>query len=325
MDRSVLSVCRVSFAAVAVCVLPAAVSAEEANQPCTLDPGPSATVARILDAETIALDSGREVRLIGALAPRARDAGAEPGTWDPEQQALTKLTSLVLGKKVKLAFGGRQTDRYGRYLAQVFIDDRGEEWVQGAMLAAGLARTYALPGNAACGRELMAHEAQARTAKLGVWANGAYRLFPSKNTALLLQQRGRFVRVIGEIAKVARTKNATFLNFTNDWKSDFTVRLGKAALAANPAFDRSLSNLEGKTIIARGWIERRGGPLIEIYDAANLEIVEGASPPAVSSNQARPESSAKPASSELESPEPGGPEKVRPAPTEGAEPGAVDL
>ena len=39
-------------------------------QPCTLSPGPTATVARILDGETLQLDDGQQVRLIGALAPR---------------------------------------------------------------------------------------------------------------------------------------------------------------------------------------------------------------------------------------------------------------
>ena len=65
------------------------------------------TVARVLDGETLTLDDGSVVRLIGALAPRARDAGDAPGAWPPESEAVKALSDLVLGKKVKLAFGGR--------------------------------------------------------------------------------------------------------------------------------------------------------------------------------------------------------------------------
>ena len=45
-----------------------------------LETGPMRTVARVIDGETVALDDGTELRLIGALTPRALDAGAEPGT-----------------------------------------------------------------------------------------------------------------------------------------------------------------------------------------------------------------------------------------------------
>ena len=114
--------------------------------PCTLDPGPVQTVARILDGETLLLDDGSIVRLIGALAPRARDAGAATGAWPPETDAIKALSDLVLGRRVKLAFGGRRTDRYGRYLAHVFLEEGGsDEWVQGAMLVGGHARAYGLP------------------------------------------------------------------------------------------------------------------------------------------------------------------------------------
>ena len=113
---------------------------------CALSPGPVGTVARVLDAETLVLDDGSAVRLIGALAPRARDAGAAAGAWPPETEAIKFLSDLVLGKRVKLAFGGRRKDRYGRFLAQVFLDDGGKtEWVQGALLTQGHARMYGLP------------------------------------------------------------------------------------------------------------------------------------------------------------------------------------
>ena len=52
---------------------------DETRPSCTgLEPGPARTVTRIIDGETAALDDGTELRLIGALAPRAIDAGTSP-------------------------------------------------------------------------------------------------------------------------------------------------------------------------------------------------------------------------------------------------------
>ena len=64
---------------------------------------------------------GTELRLIGALTPRASDAGAEPGTWPAEIAAAAELRALLLGKSVELAFGGERSDRYGRLQAQAYV------------------------------------------------------------------------------------------------------------------------------------------------------------------------------------------------------------
>lgn len=293
---------------------------------CTLEPGPIRTVTRVVDGETLVLDDGKVVRLIGALAPRAHDAGAAPGAWPPETDAVKALSDLVLAKKIKLAFAGRRTDRYGRVLAQVFLEDRGrEEWVQGTLLANGYARAYGLPESFACARELLAHEAEARRKRLGIWSNGVYRAMSADHPGELIKLRGKYVRVIGNVVSVGRTKGATYLNFSNDWRTDFTARIDKKILAANPEFDRSLDGLANKTVALRGWIERRNGPLIDLVDPSQLEMQDGAGNPANVSEQS-PKSPSEPVRAPID-PESGtaGPKELRPAPTEGPEPGAVNL
>lgn len=313
----------VGLGAVVSAVLPA-IADDTLPTPCTPEPGPVRTVARVLDGETLILDDGSAVRLIGALAPRARDAGAEMGAWPPETQSIKTLSSLVLGKKVKLAFGGRQKDRYGRFLAQVFLEAGGrEEWVQGTMLAIGQARAYGLPESFACASELLAHEAEARRKRLGLWSNGVYRPMPAEQPGVLLKLRGKYERVIGSVASVGRTKSATYLNFGTDWRSDFTARIGKNVLAANPEFAQALDALQSKTVIVRGWIERRNGPLIDVADLSQIEILDGKGNAAsLGVSAAAPPDSAQPASTPAD---PNPPKKLRPIPTEGSEPGAVNL
>lgn len=310
--------------ALASAALPA-IADETLPAPCVLEPGPVRTVARVLDGETLVLDDGSGVRLIGALAPRARDAGAQAGEWPPETQAMQTLSNLVLGKRIKLAFGGRQKDRYGRFLAQVFLEVNGRsEWVQGTMLAAGQARAYGVPESFACVRELLAHEAEARRKRLGLWSNGVYRPMPAEQPGSLLKQRGKFERVIGTVASVGKTKSTTYLNFGTDWKSDFTVRIGKAVLAANPEFARTLDTLKSKTVVVRGWIGRRNGPLIDVADVSQIEIVDGKddAPGAAGVSAVTAPNDAQPASAPVDT---DGAQKLRPDPTEGADPGAVNL
>ncbi len=270
---------------------------------CTLESGPIRTVTRVVDGETIVLDDGKVVRLIGALAPRARDADAAAGAWPPELDTVKALSDLTLAKRVKLAFSERKLDRYGRALAQVFVVERGrEDWVQGALLAGGHARAYGVPESFGCARELSAHEAQARNRRLGLWSNGVYRSLPADHPGEIMKQRGKYVRVTGTIISVGRTKSATYLNFSNDWRTDFTARIDKKVLSANPDFDKSLDALANKSVTVRGWIERRNGPLIDIADPSQIE-----GPDAVSAPETMP------------------PKEARPAPPEGAEPSAVNL
>ena len=99
----------------AICALMASADAvAQERQRCTsLEPGPQRTVARIIDGETVALDDGRELRLIGALAPRALDAGAESGAWPLEAAASEALGVFVLGPELLAAEGNAREARTG--------------------------------------------------------------------------------------------------------------------------------------------------------------------------------------------------------------------
>ena len=83
-------------------------------QTCTLEAGPTRSVVRVIDAETVLLDDDEEVRLIGALAPRSPDLRPDAQSWPPEQDTAAALRDLVVGRSVELATSRRAKDRYGR-------------------------------------------------------------------------------------------------------------------------------------------------------------------------------------------------------------------
>ncbi len=248
---------------------------------CTLQPGPVRAVVRVIDAETVLLDDDREVRLIGALAPRSPDLRANAAPWPPEERALAELRDLVLGRSVELAFSGRHVDRYGRLLAHLFLNRDGERiWVQGRLLSSGNARAYGLPGNTACLHEMLAHERVAREARVGIWSDAVYAPRSASAPGALLRQRNSFQIVTGRIAHVAPTKSRTYLNFGSDWHSDFTAGISAGVLRAHPEWAQTLAGLEGRRVEVRGWIEYRNGPYIAVEDVNQIEPVDETPRPA---------------------------------------------
>jgi endonuclease YncB( thermonuclease family) len=261
-------------------LLPSLAQIEHERQ-CTLQAGPIHAVVRVIDAETVLLDDNREVRLIGALAPRSPDMSPGAEAWPPEEQAAAALRDLVLGRSVELAYSGRRVDRYGRRLAHLFLDRDGERiWVQGRLLSSGHARAYGLPRSFACMRELKAHERVAREAKAGLWSNAAYATRSALRPAELMRRRNSYEIVAGRVVRVVTTKSRVYLNFGSDWRRDFTAGVGARLVRANPALGKKLAALEGRLVEVRGWIEYRNGPYIDVEDASQIEAVEeGPRPP----------------------------------------------
>ena len=279
-------------AALALLLVLGAARAEERSTGCAPEAGETRTVARVPDGETLILDGRAEVRLIGALAPRAWDAAAGAAEWPLAERARDTLERLVAGRSVRIAFAGRRTDRYGRLLAHVFAGAQppGESaiWVQGEMLKQGLARAYALDGSTQCLAELLAHERTARDSAAGLWAEAAYAVRSAQDLAALLRASGTFQVVEGKVLAASEMRGTVFLNFGEDWRQDFTVSLRREARRQLASAGLQTKSLEGRIVRVRGWIVRRGGPLIELSHPAEIELIDGGAKKAEPEAEARP-------------------------------------
>jgi endonuclease YncB( thermonuclease family) len=232
-------------------------------------------VTRVLDGETVALDDGVELRLIGALAPRAIDADAEVGAWPAEVAAVEALRGLVFGKSIELAFAGERADRYGRLQAHAFlVEDGGRRWVQGHMVGHGFARAYALAGDRACSEALLAVERAAREARRGLWAEAAYQVRSADKPAELLRYRTTFQIVEGRIVRVGQTRGTIYLNFDRNWRRGFSASLRRDDSNLLGDHAKTPRILEGRLVRVRGWIEeRRGAPAVDLSAAGTLEVL----------------------------------------------------
>lgn len=275
--------CVVGLAALAA--MSAAVPQQGASA-CQLEPGEIRAVARVQDSETLTLDDGSEVRLIGALGPRPEDANADALFWQPAVTARGALEALVAGRSVVLERARHQPDRHGRRLAHVFTATDPPVWVQGYMVENGHARAYALPGAGDCLDALARLEARARTVGLGLWSNAAYSVRSAERTWQLNAGQSRFHLVEGTVASARQIRGHVHLNFGSDWRRDFTVEIG-------PEVRRDLARrgidpaaLTGRLVRVRGWMVRRNGPMIAISHAGDIEVIGPAAE--AGANSARP-------------------------------------
>ncbi|MFC2025320.1 thermonuclease family protein [Chloroflexota bacterium] len=116
----------------------------------------------MIDGDTIIIEGGYRVRYIGIDAPEIHPDLEAFGT--EAQQANRKL---VKGKEVRLERDVSQTDKYGRLLRYVWVDD---VLVEAEMVRQGLARAKAYPPDTKYQDFLEQMEAEARKAGGGMWA-----------------------------------------------------------------------------------------------------------------------------------------------------------
>jgi len=132
----------------------------EAGIPC--GPG-SARVARVIDGDTIELEGGEKVRYLMVDSPEI--TGGHEECYGEEARALNE--QLVGGKQVTLTYDEECTDRFGRLLSYVAINERE---INTLLVERGYACVlYVPPSGAARREEFEALEFEARSLKRGLW------------------------------------------------------------------------------------------------------------------------------------------------------------
>ena len=121
-----------------------------------------ATVTRVIDGDTIVIDTGQKVRYIGIDTPEVYPVAEAYGmeAWKANRQ-------LVEGKEVRLERDVSETDKYGRLLRYVYV---GDIFVNAQMVIMGLAEAKAYPPDTINQKHLEGLEAIARRTGRGMWS-----------------------------------------------------------------------------------------------------------------------------------------------------------
>ena len=127
--------------------------------------GPSsAFVTRVVDGDTVELESGEKVRYLCVNTP---EISPPAECYGPEAAAFNR--DLVENKPVKLEYDVDCRDMYDRLLAHVTV---GDQEVNRVLVERGYARVMIIAPNCqARGQEFKDLEATARNAGVGLWGS----------------------------------------------------------------------------------------------------------------------------------------------------------
>ncbi len=240
-----------------------------------LKPGPTVTIASIVDGDTVVLKTpvmgATQIRLVGIQAPKLPLGRKNFPAWPLAEAAKSLLTTLIDGQALTLSFGGAQKDRHGRLLAHLHRPDG--TWIQGEMLKRGMARVYSFPDNRTKVADMLALEREARNARRGIWGLRYYAVRGPDPAGDLSRLAGSFQLIEGRVADAVKIKGQVYLNFGQDWRKDFTITLKAkvARLFAKAGVDPL--GFKGRMVRVRGWLKKYNGPMIEASHPEQIEVI----------------------------------------------------
>lgn len=123
-------------------------------------------VARVIDGDTIELEDGRKVRYIGIDAPETVDP--RRGVQCFGEEASVFNSNLVSGKAVRLEKDFSETDKYGRLLRFVYLEDGTS--VNELLVRDGYAFASAYPPDISKKDVFRSAEILARAEGKGLWS-----------------------------------------------------------------------------------------------------------------------------------------------------------
>lgn len=141
-----------------------------------------ATIARVVDGDTVELSTGEKVRLIGVDTPETVKPNHPVEPYGKEASDFSK--KLLTGQTVTLKFDVEPYDKYKRLLAYMYLQDG--TFVNEKLVREGYARIMTIPPNVAHADLFLEAEREARENNRGLWGlsaeQPAKRSSPSKSS-----------------------------------------------------------------------------------------------------------------------------------------------
>ena len=226
----------------------------------------STTVAWVYDGDTVRLQDGRKLRLIGINTPETgnKKSPAEPGG----EAAARRLAELIEASdhKISIRMGEDSYDRYGRMLGHVY-NQQGQS-ITRILIAEGHGAAVTVAPNQWNADCYYTAEEVARNNKRGIWSSNS--LGPIDSTELPAGTKGfRIIR--GQVISIKRASNSTWLNL----RGKIGLRIDHDDQYYFEEMD--LHSLNQRVIEARGWIyQYREQPRMRISSPKSIRILETA-------------------------------------------------
>lgn len=224
-----------------------------------------ANVTEVIDGDTVVISGGEKVRLIGVDTPERGEPYYE--------EARQYMVDNVLGRTVGLESDVSGTDRYGRLLKYVWINDT---MVNNELVLLGLAYSKTYEPDIYYQELLDSSESRARDMGLGLWSASSSGE-PDLITVPYLDAGryvGQTVRVEGTVVTTSKNdeNGIIFLNFHDPYEGYFTVVIW------SDDWDRFRQSPEvyykGEHVLVTGKVvEYKGSPEIVVHDPSEISLL----------------------------------------------------
>lgn len=217
--------------------------------------GERVTIAAVGEAPvSLVLTDGRRVRLIGI-------EGVDSETLQE-----------TVGAEGALYPGALSQNRYGQILAHIVLPDG--TWLQEKLVREG--KAIAMPSYETRMEylaPLLAAERLARAAKAGMWGHSREAIVCADDAKRAFD---RFAVLQGRILVAANVRGTTYLNFGEDYRKDFTIKISSKTLKTLPETFRRLTEEASlaRLVEVRGYVFYSGGPMIEVTSPAQISLLE---------------------------------------------------
>lgn len=180
------------------------------------------------------------------------------------QQTVATLKTALEGKAITLT--EEAFDRYGRVGAMVWQDGVLVQW---QLVQSGAAMVLAMRPSDRL-KDLLSAEAIARGKQMGMWADANWVIDHEA-----ARKAVGSVKIVGGVVKAVAVKSGVgYINFGEDWKTDFSIHLPKATM--RKFGKKALQKLVGQKVLVRGLIHDYYGPRITLYEPHMLDVYANA-------------------------------------------------
>lgn len=199
----------------------------------------------VIDGDTLLLESGEKVRLIGINTPevKSRFTEAEPGG----KNASTWLQNYLRSPQLWLEYDEQEFDKYDRRLAHVFLESG--EYLNATLLEQGLAVLTLIPPNLRYASRLLKAQQTAEDLSKGVWNMPAYQI---KNSQSLVPGQSYHGWQRCQLTPKDIGEGRKYMSLIAS--ENLVVAIPKSQLDLFPP----LENYLDQSLEVRGWISRRG-------------------------------------------------------------------
>ncbi|MDF2367061.1 hypothetical protein [Sneathiella sp.] len=229
-------------------------------------------VAERVEADLIVTKNNDRIALYGV---RLVEEAQDPTLYRKAQRFLRQSFEPPSFRLDVQAFreSGSAQNRYGDLHGKILLADG--TWLQERLIAQGYGVWSGAPDYPPALRQrLVQAETGAAIEKLGIWRH--IRIVNANQPARQFWN-GQFIVAKGLVREVFRGASATYLNFGEDWRNDFTVAIPSRSRKKFEREDWKIADLKNRSVTVRGAVRFYNGPYLELDFPEQLEINDMAS------------------------------------------------